>query len=247
MSTKITSNGTQVKLEYDGIKETVSTNGTYSAQTGMVSKTNSPQGIQVTGAQRNIDIRGNSQENCYTRGVTCEADVKVVGNPNQFDPTFHIKLQRAQAELAGLLVQSGDDRKSVKPSIIPSFDFSKIVKALTSAFSSKNPPPVPNIKSWYDVGPYLAKLISWKTECYTADTAYKALKAAALEAESQYMQYQENLICQANDMIERVENLFESGSPATEDKEREAKPNIDIKTIVQTIPSDYINELEKHV
>jgi hypothetical protein len=93
----------------------------------------------------------------------------------------------------------------------------------------------------------LAELITWKTKCYTSDTAYKALKAAALEVESQYMQYEENLLSQANDMIERVENLFESGSPATEDKEREAKPNIDKKTLVQTIPFEYINELEKYV
>lgn len=247
MSTKITSNGTQVNLEYDGITETVSSNGTYSAQTGMVSKSNSPQGVQETGTQRNIDIKGNSQENYYTRGVTCEADIKIVGGVEQFDPKYHIKLQRAQAELAGLLVQSGDDRKSVKPSLIPSFDFSKIVKAMTSEFSSKNPPPVPNIKSWYDVVPYLADMAKWKTECVTADVAYKALKAAALEAESQYMQYEENLLSQVNDMIERVENLFESGSPATEDKEREAKPNIDKKTLFQTIPFEYINELEKNI
>lgn len=246
MSTKITSNGHDVKLEYNGVTERVSTNGNYSTNTQSVAKSNA-ETVQVTANQRNVDIKGNSQENCYTRGITCEAEIKIVGNPNQFDPKYHNKLQRAQAELAGLLVQSGDDRKSVKPPLLPTFDFAKIVSSMTSEFSSKNPPPIPNIKSWYDVGPYLAKFAKWKTECYTADTAYKALKAAKLEAESQYMQYQENLISQANEMIERFENLFESGSPASEDREKDAKPNIDRTTLFQTIPFEYITELEKNL
>lgn len=246
MSEEIKSDGFTLKRNCNGVTETVSSSGFYSANTPEVFKTNS-ETIQETANQRNVDIRGNSQETCFTRGVTCEADIKVVGNPNQFDPKYHNKLHRAQTELAALLVQSGDDAKSVKPPLMPNFDFSKIISSFTSEFSSKNPPPVPNIKSWYDVGPYLADMAVWKTECYTADTAYKALKAAKLEAESQYMQYEENLKAAANDMIERFENLFESGSPATEDRKKDAKPNIDRKTLYQTIPFSHITEIEKHL
>lgn len=246
MSEEIKSDGFTLKRNCNGVTETVSSSGFYSANTSDVFKTNA-ETIQETANQRNVDIKGNSQETCYTRGVTCEADIKVVGNPNQFDPKYHNKLQRAQAELAGLLVQSGDDAKSVKPPLIPSFDFSKVVKAITSAFSSENPPPMPNIKSEHDVPPFFAEFIKWKTECYTADAGYRALKAAALEAESQYMQYVENQKAAANDIIERFENLFDSGSPATEDRKKDAKPNIDRKTLFQTIPFQHITEIEKHL
>jgi hypothetical protein len=98
-----------------------------------------------------------------------------------------------------------------------------------------------------DAKPAFDAYIKWKTECYTADAGYRALKAAALEAESQYMQYQENLVSKANEMIERFENLFESGSPASEDREKDAKPNIDRTTLFQTIPFEYITELEKYL
>ena len=59
MSTKITSNGHDVKLEYDGVKESVSTNGNYSADTQSTAKSNA-ETIQQTANQRNVDIKGNS-------------------------------------------------------------------------------------------------------------------------------------------------------------------------------------------
>lgn len=244
MSNKITSDGINTTIEYNGVREVIS-DGNYSAETSNVRKTHSNSGIQETGTQRNIDIRGNSQENCYTRGVTCEADIKIIGNPDQFDGKNYRKLQKALSELAGLVVQSGDDKKSLKLPPLPSLDFSKIVNNMTSEFSSKNPPPVPQIKSLSDVGIFMAEMTKWQTECYTSDIAERALRAAKLEAERQYMQYEENLISQANEMIDSVENLFSSGSQATEDREEKASYNIDRKTLFQTIPFEYITELEK--
>ena len=244
MSNKITSDGINTTIEYNGVREVIS-DGNYSAETSNVRKTHSNSGIQETGTQRNIDIRGNSQETCYTRGVTCESDIKIIGNPEQFDGKNYRKLQKALSELAGLVVQSGDDKKSLKLPPLPSLDFSKIVNSMTSEFSSKNPPPVPQIKSLSDVGIFIADITKWKTECYTSDVAERALRAAKLEAERQYMQYEENLISQANEMIDSIENLFSSGSQATEDREEKASYNIDRKTLFQTIPFEYITELEK--
>lgn len=59
MSTKITSNGHDVKLEYNGVTERVSTNGNYSTNTQSVAKSNA-ETVQVTANQRNVDIKGNS-------------------------------------------------------------------------------------------------------------------------------------------------------------------------------------------
>lgn len=244
MSNKITSDGINTTIEYNGVREVIS-DGNYSAETSNVRKTHSNSGIQETGTQRNIDIRGNSQETCYTRGVTCESDIKIIGNPEQFDGKNYRKLQKALSELAGLVVQSGDDKKSLKLPPLPSLDFSKLVNSMTSEFSSKNPPPVPQIKSLSDVGIFMAKMAKWQAECYTSDIAERALRAAKLEVERQYMQYEENLISQANEMIDSVENLFSSGSQATEDRAEKASYNIDRKTLFQAIPFEYITELEK--
>ena len=93
MSNKITSDGINTTIEYNGVREVIS-DGNYSAETSNVRKTHSNSGIQETGTQKNIDIRGNSQETCYTRGVTCEADIKIVGNPDQFDGKNYRKLKQ---------------------------------------------------------------------------------------------------------------------------------------------------------
>ena len=59
MSEEIKSDGFTLKRNCNGVTETVSSSGFYSANTPDVLKTNS-ETIQETANQRNVDIRGNS-------------------------------------------------------------------------------------------------------------------------------------------------------------------------------------------
>ena len=112
MSKTITSDGINTTIEYNGVKEVVS-DGNYSANTPNVNKIHSESGIEFTANQLNIDIKGNEQETCYTKGVTCESSIKVVGNPDQFDGSNYRKLHNALCELSALVVQQGNDKKSL--------------------------------------------------------------------------------------------------------------------------------------
>lgn len=249
MSKKITSDGINTSIEYNGVKEVIS-DGNYSAQTSNVYKTHSVSGIEETATQRNVDIKGNSQETCYTRGVTCESNIKVVGNPDQFDGTNFRKVHKALGELAGLVVQQGDDKKSLDFPSFPSIDFGRVMENMSSAYPATVPPPTPHISNLLDAGLFVAEIGVWYAGYISADTAELALRAAKTEVERQIMQSYENAKSQGEKIIEAVENLdFSSlfGSSATEDKDKEISYNIDRKTLYTSVNPDYIIELEKQL
>ena len=249
MTKKITSDGINTSIEYNGVKEVIS-DGNYSAQTKNVNKTHSVSGIEETGSQRNVDIKGNSQETCYTRGVTCEANIKVVGNPDQFDGTNYRKVHKALGELAGIVVQQGDDKQSLDFPSFPSIDFGRVLENMSSSYPATTPPPTPHISNLLDAGLFVAEIGAWYAGYISADAAELALRAGKLEIERQIMQSYENIKTQGEKAIEAIENLDFSalfGGTATEDKDKEISYNIDRKTLYTSVNSEYITELEKNL
>lgn len=250
MARKYTSDGINTTLEYGyGVRETIS-DGNYSADTGSVRKTHSASGLQESATQRNVDVQGNSQETCYSRGVTCESNVKVVGNPDQFDGAYYRKAHKALGELAALLVQPGDDKKSSEMPDFPSIDFPKVLSNMSSAFAATTPPPTPHIKKFADIGTYVKQMASWYSNFLSADKAEVALRAGQLELEKQATQQVENIKAQAQETLNSAETMLKggipSGSGATEDRDKKVSYNIETKTVLNTVNQDYLIEVERH-
>lgn len=250
MARKYTSDGINTTLEYGfGVRENIS-DGNYSADTGSVRKTHSASGLQESATQRNVDVQGNSQETCYSRGVTCESNVKVVGNPDQFDGAYYRKAHKALGELAALLVQPGDDKKSSSMPSFPSLDFPKVLSNMSSSFAATTPPPTPHIKKFADIGTYIGSLGSWYGNFISADSAEVALRAGQLELEKQGTQQLENIKAQAQETLNSAETMLKGGIPAgggsTEDRDGEVSYNIETKTVLNTVNQDYLIEVERH-
>ena len=250
MARKYTSDGINTTLEYGfGVRENVS-DGNYSADTGSVRKTHSASGLQESATQRNVDIQGNSQESCYSRGVTCESNVKVVGNPDQFDGAYYKKAHKALAELASLLTQPGDDKKSASTPDFPAIDFPQVLSNMSSSYAATKPPPTPHIKKLADIGTYLGEMASWYSGFLSADSAEVALRAGQLEVEKQATQQVENIKAQAQETINSAETMLEGGIPAgsgaTQDRNKKVSYNIETKTVLNTVNQDYLIEVERH-
>lgn len=250
MARKYTSDGINTTLEYGhGVKENIS-DGNYSADTGSVRKTHSASGLQESATQRNVDITGNSQENAYTRGVTCEANIRVVGNPDQFDGTYYKKAHKALGELSGILVQSGDDKKQMAMPSFPSIDFNKVLSNMSSSYAAKTPPPTPHIKKLADIGTYISEMAKWFSGFLSADSAEVALRAGKMELEKQAKQQIENIKAHAQETLNSAEALLSggvpSGSGATEDRDKQVSYTIDSSTLLNSVNQDYLNEVERH-
>jgi hypothetical protein len=250
MARKYTSDGINTTLEYGfGVRETVS-DANYSADTGSVRKTHSESGIQETATQRNVDIKGNSQETYYTRGVTCESSIKVVGNPDQFDGAYYKKAHKALAELAALLTQPGDDKKSSSMPSFPSIDLKQAIGNMSSSYAATNPPPTPHISKASDVMDYLSAIGKWFGNYVSADSAEVAMRAGQLELEKQANQQLENAKAQAQETINSAEAILSGGIPAgsgaTEDRNKEVSYEIDQKTVLNTVNQDHLIEIQRH-
>ena len=243
------------EIKSDGINTTINDNGNiqnisdgnYSANTKNTSKIHSQSGRIESATSRNIETNGNSQEYCWTRGVTCESNVKVVGNPDQFEGSTLKKIHKHLNELAALIVQPGDNRRSLASPSLPKIDFAKVTSTMSSSISSSLAPPTPNIKTWEDIAIHAAKFAAWVGTVSGANIAERAARAAALEIERQVMQQAENLKDAAEDMKEKfIKNPF-AGSASTQDADETPKPNIERKTVFGAVDMDYLTNLEKNV
>lgn len=160
MGKEIKSDGITTTISDNGVTQTIS-DGNYSADTRNTSKIHSQSGRVESATSRNIETNGNSQEYCWSRGVTCESNVKVVGNPEQFEGSVLNKIHDSLSELASLLVQREDNSRSLSLPSLPKLDFTSITSAMSSSVASSLTPPTPNIKSWEDIAIHAAKMAAW--------------------------------------------------------------------------------------
>lgn len=246
MGKEIKSDGINTTINDNGNVQTIS-DGNYSANTKNTSKIHSQSGRIESATSRNVETNGNSQEYCWTRGVTCEASLKVVGNPDQFEGSTLRKIHAHLNELAALMVQPGDNRKSLSLPSLPKLNFAKITSSMSSSLSSSLAPPTPNIKSWEDIAIHAAKFAAWAGSVNASNIAYRAAKAGALEIERQVMQQKENL----EDATEDLKELFTknpfAGSASTQDIEEIPENNIDRQTVYNSVDMDYLTNLERNV
>ena len=173
--------------------------------------------------------------------------MKVVGNPEQFEGSSLNKIHNHLSELAALMVQPGDNRRSLSLPSLPKIDFEKITSSMTSSVASSLTPPTPNIKSWDDIAIYTAKISTWMLSVNAANVAEKAIRAAALEIERQMMQQEENLNDAAENMKEMLSKNPFAGSTSTQDFDEIPEPNIDRKTVYGTVDMDYLTNLERNI
>ena len=246
MAKEITSDGITTTIKDNGITQTIS-DGNYSADTQNTSKIHSQSGRVESATSRNVETNGNSQEYCWTRGVTCEANVKVVGNPDQFEGSNLRKIHNHLKELAGLLVQRGDNSRSLTLPKLPTIDFKKIVSKMSSSTATSLSIPTPNIKSWEDIPIHAAKIASYIQTVGISNTMEQAARAAALEIERQAMQQAINIKHQAKNMKDQLEIKPAAGSESTQDLDEIPEYNIDRKTVYGTIDFELLTELEKNV
>ena len=230
------------EVKSDGIITTISDNGStqtisdanYSADTKNTSKIHSQSGRIESATSRNIEINGNSQEYCWARGITCESNVKVVGNPEQFEGSILNKIHDSLSELASLLVQRGDNSRSLSLPGLPKIDYAKITSTMSSSLSASLSPPTPNIKTLDDIATYAAEFESWASQVNAANVAERSARAAALQAERTQMQQKLN-----------VDGAL-GGSSATQDL-GVPEYNTDRKTVYGTTDMEYITNLERYV
>ena len=173
--------------------------------------------------------------------------MKVVGNPEQFEGSSLNKIHNHLSELAALMVQPGDNRRSLSLPSLPKIDFEKITSSMTSSVASSLTPPTPNVKSWADIAIYTAKISTWVVSVNAANIAERAIRAAALEIERQMMQQEENLSDSAENMKEMLSKNPFAGSTSTQDIDEIPEPNIDRKTVYGTVDMDYLTNLERNI
>lgn len=246
MGKEIISDGITTTINDNGTIQTIS-DGNYSADTKNTSKIHSQSGRIESATSRNVETNGNSQEYCWTRGVTCESNIKVVGNPEQFEGSTLNKIHNHLSELAALMVQPGDNRRSLSLPSLPKIDFTKITSSMSSSISSSLAPPTPNIKSFSDIAIYSAKIAAWVGSVNAANVTERAARAASLEIERQVMQQEENLKDSAENMKEMLSKNPLAGSTSTQDIDGIPEPNIDRKTIYGAVDMDYLTNLQRNI
>lgn len=246
MGKEIKSDGITTTISDNGVTQTIS-DGNYSADTRNTSKIHSQSGRIESATSRNIETNGNSQEYCWSRGVTCEANVKVVGNPDQFEGSVLNKIHESLSEFAALLVQREDNSRSLSLPSLPKLDFASITSTMSSSVASSLSPPTPNIKSLEDIAIHTAKMAEWTSSVNAANIAERAARAAALQIERQVMQQAENLKNAADNLVDMVSGNSLAGSTATQDITENPEYNIDRKTVYGTIDMEYLTNLEKLV
>jgi hypothetical protein len=243
------SDGLKTTLDYNGKTEEVTTNN-YSGTTEQVQKIHSQEGIQMTSSQLNIEVKGNSQETCYTRGLTCESSIKVVGNPDQFDGAYYKKAHQALAQTASMLVQPPDGKKSSAMPSFPAIDLKQAIGNMSSSYAATNPPPTPHISKASDVVDYLSAVGKWFSGYVSADAAEVAARSVALEAEKQATQQVENLKAQAQETINSAEATLAGGIPAgsgaTEDRPGQVEYGLDEATVLNGVNQPHLIEIERH-
>lgn len=246
MGKEIKSDGITTTISDNGVTQTIS-DGNYSADTRNTSKIHSQSGRVESATSRNIETNGNSQEYCWSRGVTCESNVKVVGNPEQFEGSVLNKIHDSLSELAALLVQRGDNSRSLSLPSLPKIDYAKITSTMSSSLSSSLSPPTPNIKSFEDIAIYTAKMTEWVGSINSANIAERAARSAALQIERQVMQQAENIKSAGENLGDMLSGNPFAGSTATQDITENAEYNIDRKTVYGTVDMEYLTNLEKLV
>lgn len=246
MGKKIKSDGITTTISDNGVTQTIS-DGNYSADTRNTSKIHSQSGRVESATSRNIETNGNSQEYCWSRGVTCESNVKVVGNPEQFEGSVLNKIHDSLSELASLLVQREDNSRSLSLPSLPKLDFASITSSMSSSVASSLTPPTPNIKSWEDIAIHAAKMAEWAGQVNGANIAERAARAAALQVERQVMQQAENIKSAGDNLGDMLSGNSLAGSTATQDNAENAEYNIDRKTVYGTTDMEYITHLERYV
>lgn len=246
MGKEIKSDGITTTISDNGVVQSIS-DGNYSADTKNTSKIHSQSGRVESATSRNVETTGNSQEYCWTRGVTCESNVKVVGNPEQFEGSTLNKIHEHLSELAALLVQPGDNRRSLSLPSLPKLDFTKITSSMTSSMSASLSPPTPYIKSWDDIATYTANFAEWFGKINASNVRERATRAAALEIERQALQQEENIRSASENVKDILTRNPLVGSTSTQDIAKTPEYNIDRRTVYGTIDMDYITNLEKNV
>lgn len=221
MRKKISSDGKNVKIITDGVTQEVS-EGSYNANTPLTSTVHSQNGIRESGTSRNVEITGNSQEVYAGRGVTSEYNLKVVGSPELFSGQAQRVADNALSSMAGLTLQTGDNRNSAAAGGLPIPDFKKVVSSMTSSFQNQLAPELPEITRIQDIPIFFAKVAVWFSSLNVANLAETSARAAALEIERQVEQTK---ITMEKKTKELGENFTLSGitTPATEDKENVTK------------------------
>ena len=239
------SDGTNIEFKGDG-RNWKSSDGNFSTDTKNTSTICSQSGRVESATSRNVETNGNSQEYCWTRGITCESSVKVVGNPDQFEGSTLNKIHDSLTELASLMVQKRDNSASVSLPGLPKLDFAAMTSTLTSSLSSSMAIPTPNIKSLEDIPIHAGKVAAYVSTINASNMAERSARAVALEAERQSIQKTENMLNASEVMLERLAKNPFAGSVSTQDIAEPLSFTIDRQTVYGTVNMDYTTSLERN-
>lgn len=188
----VSSDGNGATMISGDVKETTSP-GQYTASTPLSSTTYTIGNIYQCSTSRNIDVKGNSQENCAGRGVTCEYNLKVVGSPELFEATAQLAADKDTAGLVSLLLQSGDDRNFTLPSPLDAINPMEVVSNMSSGLQTSLSPNLPPIRDLTDIPMSLAKMTAWSGTVTLANAQEQAQHAAAFTIEQQRRRVQMNI------------------------------------------------------
>ena len=132
---------------------------------------------------RNIDVKGNSQEVCAGKGITCDWHLKVVGSPELFEATAQMAADRATAGFVSLLLQKGDDSNFASFNPLESINPMEAVSNVSSGLQTSFKPDFPPIRNLEDVPIALGKMQAWAGTVKMADAQEQLSRAAAFKIE----------------------------------------------------------------
>lgn len=244
MGETYTSDGLHAEFKGDG-RNWKSSDGNFSADTKNTSTICSQSGRVESATSRNVEINGNSQEYCWTRGITCESSVKVVGNPDQFEGSTLNKIHDSLTELASLMVQKRDNSASVSLPGLPKLDLVAMTSTMTSSLSSTMTIPTPNIKSWEDIPNYTSKVSAYVSAINASNEAERTTRAVALDAERKALHKTEHMLNASEVMLERLNKNPYAGSLSTQDITEPLSFTTDRQTVLGTVNMDHTTSLQK--